>query len=510
MPADADENVSPYGSVRTSVAHAKALEAELQELRTRAAEKDREIEALKRVQQTRVTPLSGTFAKIWSFRSESRRVPVVGSFARIGEMAADACLRRTSPWESCEDLAECVGGVLRYVDERVITPQVWAVRWSSNALTSPVVGVLKLPREVAAALTQRAISRALWVQAKFRSFGGRPAALHQEALEGPDDWNETASLTASTKSSENSFLAAAAMTRRKASLRPQSFVSHGENNAGAERDQSECGATATDSLVEDGRQDRGLSGASVEHGPPQAHNSSLDPPKPPDPAAEEPPADAGDGQEESACGADMMPMPASDQLVSFNEHRLAEVETKHLELDHLFLAPPRPPAPAAEEHPANVGDSLEESACRADMMPIHGGAEWTKPTSGKARQLEELAEQNSRLASARTSEEPPVNAADGGCVADITVVSTGNQLMSCDQHRLAEAKRRRLELEARVSSLHGGKDWTGSGKVTNGKALTPSEFLFAEQTAVKSLEKKVRQLEELAEQTSRRSRGSTI
>lgn len=155
-------------------------------------------------------------------------MPIVGTLARLSETAADACLRRTSPWASCEDLAERVGGLLLYVDENVIAPQLAAARASSRALVLPVTAsvcpYLRMPREIAASCTERAIAQALWAQSRLRRWTGRPTgvALSAVALEGPDDWDEPApppastSMPVSTASSTESFLAAAFLTRTKA------------------------------------------------------------------------------------------------------------------------------------------------------------------------------------------------------------------------------------------------------------------------------------------------------
>lgn len=114
------------------------LEAELQLMHLRLAEKDAELKArldrndLYHIVEPAVSVLQQGFAV-------TSDLPVLGRFVRLGVRVADVGVRRLTPWKNCAEISTRVTDIAPYLDEKVISPQIHTYREVVAALCRPTL-----------------------------------------------------------------------------------------------------------------------------------------------------------------------------------------------------------------------------------------------------------------------------------------------------------------------------------------------------------------------------------
>jgi len=173
------EVLSPrHASALSILQSTEALEAEVEDLKHVLAQKDAEIQALNdgMLQGKSYPVLSSSFVAMRKAYARGCNMPVIGALPRFYFNAADAAVRRASPFSGgCEELGNKFGDMLEYLDSRVLSPHVNAGKASAYGLSRPIVWtaaplskrmlpLARLPLDAA----QKAAMRAHAMQAQVR------------------------------------------------------------------------------------------------------------------------------------------------------------------------------------------------------------------------------------------------------------------------------------------------------------------------------------------------------
>jgi uncharacterized protein (DUF885 family) len=112
------------------------MKAETEELRSK---KDSEIQELKASKQEYKVYhiLAKTVEVLHRGYSTSRDVRVLGRFVNFGVRVADVGVSRLTPWKDCENLGKRIVDLAPYLDEKVISPQIAAYRSIVEATVLP-------------------------------------------------------------------------------------------------------------------------------------------------------------------------------------------------------------------------------------------------------------------------------------------------------------------------------------------------------------------------------------